>query len=63
VSIDPVCGMNVKEDGAPMSEYQGKNYYFCGDGCKKSFDAEPENYLNEAGKHSHGHGDHGHHCC
>jgi len=43
---DVVCGMDVDEKtAAATSEYQGKTYYFCAPGCKKSFDAEPEKYL------------------
>lgn len=57
---DPVCGMTVEEDKAPAtSEYKGKTYYFCAPGCKKAFDANPEQFLNGEGGHDHGH--HGHH--
>ncbi len=40
---DPVCGMDVNEANPPggKSEYQGKTYYFCSAGCKKTFDADP----------------------
>ena len=45
---DPVCGMDVKEDSAAgKSEYQGQTYYFCSEGCKKSFDADPQKYLGK----------------
>ncbi len=44
-AIDPVCGMTVDEGKAKaasrLSQYQGQTYYFCNDGCKKEFDAEP----------------------
>jgi P-type Cu+ transporter len=43
-AIDPVCGMTV-HDAHYMTEYQGKRYYFCGDGCKESFDQNPEAYI------------------
>ena len=45
---DPVCGMDVDEKkAAGQSEYQGKMYYFCSNGCKKSFDANPEKYIGK----------------
>jgi YHS domain-containing protein len=42
---DPVCGMQVDEKKAPTSNYQGKQYAFCGPQCKKTFDAKPESYA------------------
>ncbi len=43
---DLVCGMDVDPKTAPAtSEYNGKTYYFCAPGCKKSFDREPEKYV------------------
>ena len=47
-AIDPVCGMTVEIDTAHFtSEYNGKTYYFCAAGCKRSFDKEPQNYVQE----------------
>jgi Cu(I)/Ag(I) efflux system membrane fusion protein len=44
--IDPVCGMQVDpRKGAGKSEYKGKTYYFCSEGCKKKFDGNPEVIL------------------
>lgn len=46
---DPVCGMDVTpESAAGKSEYKGQTYYFCSPGCKKSFDENPEKYLNKS---------------
>lgn len=46
--IDPVCGMDVNpETAAATSEYNGTTYYFCAPGCKKSFDKDPEKYLDK----------------
>ena len=46
---DPVCGMSVKISTAKYSsEYKGAKYYFCSEGCKTSFDKEPEKYLAKA---------------
>ncbi len=46
--IDPVCGMTVEEHpDAFKTEYQGTVYYFCGRGCKRSFEKDPELYVRE----------------
>jgi Cu+-exporting ATPase len=48
---DPVCGMTVdRRAGKPTSVYAGRTFYFCGDGCKAKFDAEPERYLDATGR-------------
>ncbi|MBT9148665.1 MAG: YHS domain-containing protein [Dehalococcoidia bacterium] len=45
---DLVCGMDVNEKTAPAKiEYMGKSYYFCGNGCKKTFDKNPKKYVKE----------------
>jgi len=45
-AIDPVCGMTVEIATAHFtSEYNGKTYYFCAAGCKRSFDREPGRYI------------------
>jgi YHS domain-containing protein len=44
--IDPVCKMAVDPQEAPASLlYQNKTYYFCNQGCKASFEQEPDKYL------------------
>jgi P-type Cu+ transporter len=49
--IDPVCDMEITaEEAAGKSEYKGVTYYFCSAGCKRSFDKDPEKYLNKSGK-------------
>ena len=46
MAIDPVCKMEVDEKtAAAKSEYNGKTYYFCAPGCKKSFDQDPARYA------------------
>ena len=64
MAIDPICGMQVDERTAThKSDYNGKTYYFCSPGCKKSFDADPTKYTapsSDAGGR-HGHGSHGMH--
>jgi xanthine dehydrogenase accessory factor len=43
---DPVCGMTVEIATARFtSEYAGTTYYFCAAGCKRSFDKEPQKYI------------------
>jgi Cu+-exporting ATPase len=47
---DPVCGMTVDEKtAAAKSEYKGQTYYFCMQGCKRKFDADPERYAGGKG--------------
>lgn len=46
---DPVCGMQVDEQHpAGTSEFNKKTYYFCSQGCKQKFDANPERYAGQA---------------
>jgi len=48
-ALDPVCGMTVEIASAHFSsEYNGKTYYFCASGCKRSFDKEPGKYIQLA---------------
>ena len=43
---DPVCGMQVDPAKAVgTSQYQGQTYYFCSQGCKTKFDANPGQYV------------------
>jgi uncharacterized membrane protein YraQ (UPF0718 family)/YHS domain-containing protein len=42
---DPVCGMTVDRSQAPFLDHQGARYYFCGPGCRASFEADPERYA------------------
>ncbi len=43
---DPVCHMTVEIAAAHFtSEQDGKMYYFCSAGCKRSFDQEPQKYV------------------
>ncbi len=48
IAIDPVCGMKVDmHAGRPVFEHDGKVYYFCREGCRSKFAADPEHYLGE----------------
>jgi xanthine dehydrogenase accessory factor len=45
-AVDPVCGMEVPIDDPPATvEYGGDIYYFCCSGCEKSFDENPNEYV------------------
>ena len=53
---DPVCGMEIEaETAAAQSEYNGQMYYFCCEHCKKSFEKQPEKYVNgdTSARHEH----------
>lgn len=44
--IDPVCGMEVDPETAEWkTEYKGETYYFCAPGCQRSFEKDPEKFL------------------
>lgn len=46
---DLVCGMTVKpETAAGKYEYAGATYYFCSEGCRQKFQANPPAYLKPA---------------
>ena len=48
MEIDPVCKMEVDPNTAEWTtEYKGKTYYFCAPGCQRSFEQDPEKYLEE----------------
>ncbi len=53
---DPVCKMTVDENTASAkTDYKGRTYYFCAEGCKKTFEKEPEKYLEDSAEHEHSH--------
>ncbi|MBU0674466.1 MAG: heavy metal translocating P-type ATPase [Proteobacteria bacterium] len=41
MAIDPICGMTVDEASALSAERDGKTVFFCSDGCREKFMAEP----------------------
>jgi YHS domain-containing protein len=42
---DVVCGMQVDPaKSAGTTEYKGRTYYFCSQGCKTRFDAAPSQF-------------------
>ncbi len=49
MAIDPVCGMEVKEDDAKANtQFAGKKYYFCSEDCRTKFEDHPEEYMETA---------------
>jgi YHS domain-containing protein len=44
--IDPVCGMSVNPKTTEIvTTIEGQTYYFCAEGCRKSFVENPKKYL------------------
>ncbi len=44
--IDPVCAMKVNPQHMEHTfPYRNHTYYFCAEGCRKTFEADPEKYL------------------
>ena len=39
-ATDPVCGMTVDRAKSLTSVRDGVTYYFCGEGCRKSFESD-----------------------
>ena len=43
---DPVCGMSVDPEKTQwIAGHEGKNYYFCKEGCMKTFARSPERFI------------------
>ena len=42
---DPVCGMTVTDQSPNNISYQGHQVYFCSEGCKLKFSANPSKYI------------------
>jgi YHS domain-containing protein len=47
VPIDPVCGIEIKQDLALSHQHKGEIFYFCCDGCKKIFIKKPRKYRRK----------------
>jgi len=46
IFIDPVCLMKVAPGRKDLTfTYRMRTYYFCAESCLKSFEANPEKYL------------------
>jgi len=52
--ICPTCGcslvrLGISKDEAVAHSYEGKEYYFCCDGCLEHFITDPQKHLREMG--------------
>lgn len=47
---DPVCGMANRE-GFLRHKHQGRDYYFCAEGCRDQFIKEPDKYIGHDAPH------------
>jgi len=51
MATDPVCGMTVDPHaGKPTESFRGGTYFFCSEGCRIKFAADPERYLDKKGE-------------
>ena len=51
MATDPVCYMEVEEEGARYTaDYGGTTYYFCTDFCRKKFLENPDKYGQREAK-------------
>lgn len=49
MTTDIVCGMECDEKTAKYkTTYKGKTYYFCAPGCQKTFEANPQKYIERS---------------
>ena len=44
LAVDPVCGMNVERTG-PHLDHGGRTLWFCSDGCRQEFVADPARFT------------------
>jgi P-type Cu+ transporter len=44
---DPVCGMACEPQTAIAAEHEGRTIYFCCEGCRRKFFADPARYVNK----------------
>jgi Cu+-exporting ATPase len=59
-AIDPVCGMQVAKTSPRHVDHHGTRHWFCSDGCRDKFVADPDKYPEKTGPSHAGHG-HAHH--
>ena len=47
-ATDPVCHMEVPTGKPPggSREHLGNTYHFCGPGCSRAFEKEPDAYIS-----------------
>jgi P-type Cu+ transporter len=50
MAIDPVCNMEVDQSDTKFhSQYESRNFYFCSEECKDTFDNKPQQFAPNAG--------------
>jgi xanthine dehydrogenase accessory factor len=46
--VDPICGMEILvTDATPRLERDGASVYFCCEGCRSTFAADPVRHAGE----------------
>jgi len=50
ITVDPVCGMQVKTNSKFHTQFQSQVYYFCSERCLTQFTQQPEQYLQTSQK-------------
>jgi YHS domain-containing protein len=46
--VDPVCGTPASSRSDLMTEYAGREIYFCSEACRERFEASPERFVPQA---------------
>lgn len=63
MQTDPVCRMQIEPArAAAQAEHKGTTYYFCSEGCRNKFVADPGKYAGAGApvaRHGAGHQHHG----
>jgi len=46
---DPVCGMEFDSSQAEaQTSYQGQSYFFCSQDCRRTFEENPKEFVNNS---------------
>ncbi len=51
-AIDVVCGMTVSKDTPHRARHGEQEFYFCSEGCRKKFIANPEHFIHATARKS-----------
>ena len=51
-AIDVVCGMTVSKDTPHRARHGEQEFYFCSEGCRKKFIADPEHFIHATARKS-----------
>lgn len=45
--VDPACGVEIAPDESVATlQHGGETYYFCSEGCREEFEADPDQFLD-----------------